>query len=983
MNAVTVLAGLLVLAAGSDLHHSTLAAPTASTILRWRDHHQAFVGSRGVFFVGGNVEKDWKLDLGQNGGAIKFKGDSSVHLLNSADAKVSPVPTTFPPLIGHSCAVHEASQVAYCTGGFHGDKLQSPMRAENEFWRYDTRTDTVTNGTVGQFVPRAFHSSVFIGDVLYQFGGLDCLDCPSVVAHGAQQTVQYNIASNAASLVPLAGGSVPTEILGSCAVPLPDGTALLIGGVRIHPSVATLSPQLWRFDPKNKSQTFSPITNVTGTGPSPRWGISCSLGPDKRLAYVHGGCDPSGAASVDSGVYTLDFNTMAWTSIGSSGTGPSSRCFSAGAMINGYFVVHGGQKSAALNVAAPAAPVSVPTQPKPASVSPIPTSAQPNQPQPSIVPPRPLETRPPTSAPQRRPSPSPSSNPGRPQAPNLEPDVVSPPSAGRPSRPSRPSEVETESDSASSEEQSNPNPTSGQNPDWRVTRPSWWPDGLMFPPPGIDIAQSIPIPERLPWSERFLRRRQSVHEMMDDAGIWVFDTRSKAWTTPLALEGTARDATDSGPTIAEQQQIGPPNESSARTKLIIAAVFVSMIAAAVIFGLMMYYWWRNNGNRPSRSEMRQAAKRSGVARIFRVRMKRRNEPRTDRDAGSQATLLSTAPRDSQGGQYLDPDRNVVIPLLAPIHVDRGPFMEVGLNENKPLNPYNNMPQDLSTLSRNLGDISYMKLDRADGSALPARHESVFRKKTPQEMIEAGSSSQYTAHSVSEAVGVAVADAMHNLGSAAPAAPASSSSPTTTHSTTGFTLDQPLQYMVVYPHIPRLADEIELLPGDTIAVGKIYRDGWCRGTNLRTGLSGVFPLLAVEEAEDNASMNSLDNNAAASTNVDFGWWNDGGYFGEPASEPVAPQSPGYTSEFSAGGLAGNSLLLGGGTGDRGYGTVKKTVPQSPQLPAGPGSATSPDHPSPASGSTKASDVVSPTHSNQQKNLLHDEEHHDKAAAQSLL
>ncbi|KAJ3041015.1 hypothetical protein HK097_002405, partial [Rhizophlyctis rosea] len=56
----------------------------------------------------------------------------------------------------------------------------------------------------------------------------------------------------------------------------------------------------------------------------------------------------------------------------------------------------------------------------------------------------------------------------------------------------------------------------------------------------------------------------------------------------------------------------------------------------------------------------------------------------------------------------------------------------------------------------------------------------------------------------------------------------------------------MRYVVVYPHFPRMSDEVELNPGDIVAVKKIYKDGWCRGTNLNTGNSGVFPLFAVED-----------------------------------------------------------------------------------------------------------------------------------------
>ncbi|KAI8813878.1 hypothetical protein BJ742DRAFT_787774 [Cladochytrium replicatum] len=59
----------------------------------------------------------------------------------------------------------------------------------------------------------------------------------------------------------------------------------------------------------------------------------------------------------------------------------------------------------------------------------------------------------------------------------------------------------------------------------------------------------------------------------------------------------------------------------------------------------------------------------------------------------------------------------------------------------------------------------------------------------------------------------------------------------------------VQFRVGIAHVPRMSDELELHVGDNVTVVKVYKDGWARGVNLRTGHTGAFPLFAVEFVGD--------------------------------------------------------------------------------------------------------------------------------------
>ena len=61
------------------------------------------------------------------------------------------------------------------------------------------------------------------------------------------------------------------------------------------------------------------------------------------------------------------------------------------------------------------------------------------------------------------------------------------------------------------------------------------------------------------------------------------------------------------------------------------------------------------------------------------------------------------------------------------------------------------------------------------------------------------------------------------------------------------------YRVVYPHVPRETDELELLLGDFVYVdGESWKssiDGWVEGTSWLTGCTGFLPKNYIDKTEE--------------------------------------------------------------------------------------------------------------------------------------
>ncbi|KAI9088783.1 hypothetical protein DFS34DRAFT_640049 [Phlyctochytrium arcticum] len=57
------------------------------------------------------------------------------------------------------------------------------------------------------------------------------------------------------------------------------------------------------------------------------------------------------------------------------------------------------------------------------------------------------------------------------------------------------------------------------------------------------------------------------------------------------------------------------------------------------------------------------------------------------------------------------------------------------------------------------------------------------------------------------------------------------------------------YKVIYDYTPQLIDELELAKGDIVEVWASYDDGWGKGSNVRTGNKGTFPMACIEAVRE--------------------------------------------------------------------------------------------------------------------------------------
>ncbi|KAJ1553040.1 hypothetical protein HK096_009467, partial [Nowakowskiella sp. JEL0078] len=53
------------------------------------------------------------------------------------------------------------------------------------------------------------------------------------------------------------------------------------------------------------------------------------------------------------------------------------------------------------------------------------------------------------------------------------------------------------------------------------------------------------------------------------------------------------------------------------------------------------------------------------------------------------------------------------------------------------------------------------------------------------------------------------------------------------------------YQVVFPYQQQKFDEVTLVNGNVISISEIFADGWARGVNLSTGMSGVLPMTSLK------------------------------------------------------------------------------------------------------------------------------------------
>ncbi|KAJ3213666.1 hypothetical protein HK099_007244 [Clydaea vesicula] len=71
----------------------------------------------------------------------------------------------------------------------------------------------------------------------------------------------------------------------------------------------------------------------------------------------------------------------------------------------------------------------------------------------------------------------------------------------------------------------------------------------------------------------------------------------------------------------------------------------------------------------------------------------------------------------------------------------------------------------------------------------------------------------------------------------------------------------MRYVVNEAHTPEDDDEISLMVGDVIVIDQIYKDGWAKGINMTTMLTGKFPMFRVETL---AKANEIDDSIKLET-----------------------------------------------------------------------------------------------------------------------
>ncbi|KAJ3046376.1 hypothetical protein HK097_000904, partial [Rhizophlyctis rosea] len=229
---------------------------------------------------------------------------------------------TFPPLFAHACVWHNTGMQAYCTGGFRSDN-STPYHADDGMWTYGVHGVHYRplNSPVlrtGNRAARGFHASAIISDMIYVFGGVDCLYCNNNTLYNASETVRHDVSTGLTSFHPVPLGNGPRQLLGSCAVKLRGNQILLIGGAEeVDGRPSPLRDQLWLFDPTNETQPYVPVRDATGSGPQPMWGATCGRAWNSTDVIVHGGCDPSGADPTDGAVYVLKTERVPfeWTKV--------------------------------------------------------------------------------------------------------------------------------------------------------------------------------------------------------------------------------------------------------------------------------------------------------------------------------------------------------------------------------------------------------------------------------------------------------------------------------------------------------------------------------------------------------------------------------------------------------------------------------------------------------------------------------------------
>ncbi|KAJ1970017.1 hypothetical protein IWQ62_000255 [Dispira parvispora] len=79
--------------------------------------------------------------------------------------------------------------------------------------------------------------------------------------------------------------------------------------------------------------------------------------------------------------------------------------------------------------------------------------------------------------------------------------------------------------------------------------------------------------------------------------------------------------------------------------------------------------------------------------------------------------------------------------------------------------------------------------------------------------------------------------------------------------------EPVKCRVIHPFVPRLEDEIPLVPGQILLLYKTFDDGWAVGHNLSTGQEGLVPLVCATSYESDDDVADLERALGSESHTD--------------------------------------------------------------------------------------------------------------------
>ncbi|KAI9197345.1 uncharacterized protein BJ171DRAFT_222855 [Polychytrium aggregatum] len=190
-------------------------------------------------------------------------------------------------------------------------------------------------------------------------------------------------------------------------------------------------------------------------------------------------------------------------------------------------------------------------------------------------------------------------------------------------------------------------------------------------------------------------------------------------------------------------------------------------------------------------------------------------PRRDLDAPGLYTPPSMHPAPSQDPNSVVDDVLEVLepqmfPQLPPASLPTGPKLPSppDSNPSPPIRPV----FDTNRLSQQLSKLSTAEGDSQSNTKIEALLEKLSQIKDEQKSVT-------SSPSLSPASSPSLNPERRSSGRKGPAK----------------------KYRAVQKYVPRMSDEIALMPGDQVIIRKIYGDGWGLGFNVSTRQEGAFPL----------------------------------------------------------------------------------------------------------------------------------------------